>query len=150
MTNGHADLGDLLRDWIERVQPRDYVAVLAYFAGSEGRDRLAARLRRALADRTGAATTLGHGPRYLHSTGQLHKGGRAGGAYLVLTADAAEDVPVPDSSYGLAELRRAQAMGDAEALAARGRPVARINLGWYVEDGLARLAEIFEESAANA
>jgi transaldolase/glucose-6-phosphate isomerase len=138
-----ADLGVRLRQWIENVEPGDYVAVLAYFGFSDERDRLAARLRGALAARTGAAITLGYGPRYLHSTGQLHKGGLEGGAYLMLTADTAEDVAVPEAGYGLAELRRAQALGDAEALAGRGRRVARVNLGWYVEDGLAALADIF-------
>jgi glucose-6-phosphate isomerase len=142
------DVGARLRRWIEDVGPRDYVAVLAWFGDSEERDRLTARLRTALAERTGATTTLGFGPRYLHSTGQLYKGGRPGGAYLVLTADTVEDVPVPDSDYGLAELRRAQALGDAEALEGRGRAVARVNLGWYVEDGLAALAEIFAPGGA--
>lgn len=137
------DLAGRLREWIEDVAPDDYVAVLAYFGSSDDRDRLARLLRGALAARTGAAITLGYGPRYLHSTGQLHKGGRKGGAYLVLTADTAEDVTVPQAGYGLAELRRAQALGDAEALAGRGRRVARVNLGWYVEDGLATLADMF-------
>jgi transaldolase/glucose-6-phosphate isomerase len=141
--NGSGGLGQQLRHWVEGVGPEDYVAVLAWFGDSEERDRLTDRLREALAERTGATTTLGFGPRYLHSTGQLFKGGRPGGAYLVLTADAAEDVPVPDTAYGLAELRRAQALGDAEALRGRGRSVARVNLGWYVEDGLATLADIF-------
>lgn len=141
--NGRGDLGAQLRHWVEGVGSEDYVAVLAWFGDTEERVRLTARLREALAERTGATTTLGFGPRYLHSTGQLYKGGRPGGAYLVLTADAAEDVPVPDAAYGLADLRRAQALGDAEALRGRGRSVARVNLGWYVEDGLAALADIF-------
>lgn len=140
---GDGELADRLRDWIDRVDRKDYVAVLAYFRSSSERDRLTAKLRDALAARTGAATTLGHGPRYLHSTGQLYKGGRSGGAFLVLTEDTTEDLPVPDADYGLADLRRAQALGDAEALAARGSPVARVNLGWYVEDGLSTLADLF-------
>jgi transaldolase/glucose-6-phosphate isomerase len=140
---GNDDLAGRLRAWIDDVEPDDYVAVLAYFGSSDERDRLTARLRDALAARTGAATTLGYGPRYLHSTGQLHKGGLEGGAYLVLTTDTTEDVTVPEAGYGLAELRRAQALGDAEALAGRGRRVARVNLGWYVEDGLAALADVF-------
>jgi transaldolase/glucose-6-phosphate isomerase len=143
-SNGHGDVGERLRAWIDTVDPEAYVAVLAYFADSTERDRLAARLRAAIGARTGAATTLGYGPRYLHSTGQLHKGGRPGGAYLVLTGDATEDVPVPGSDYGLAELQRAQALGDATALRERGRSVARVNLGWYVDEGLGRLARIFE------
>ena len=140
-------LTERLRRWIDEVDPGDYVAVLAWFGASDDRQRLANRLREAVAARTGAATTLGYGPRYLHSTGQLHKGGRAGGAYLVLTSDTTEDVAVPGAGYGLAGLRRAQALGDQEALEGRGRRVARVNLGWYVEDGLAALADILGPEA---
>jgi len=147
---GGTDLAGRLRAWIDGVEPGDYVAVLAYFGSTEERDRLANRLRGALAARTGAATTLGYGPRYLHSTGQLHKGGGEDGAYLVLTSDTPEDVPVPRAGYGLAELRRAQALGDTEALAGRGRRVARVNLGWYVEEGLAALTEVFAVQSENA
>ena len=147
---GDTDLAGRLRAWVDGVEPGDYVAVLAYFGSTEERDRLASRLRGVLAARTGAATTLGYGPRYLHSTGQLHKGGLEGGAYLVLTSDTTEDVSVPEAGYGLAELRRAQALGDAEALAGRGRRVARVNLGWYVEEGLAALADVFADQAENA
>lgn len=148
--NGHGDVGERLRTWVDAVDPAAYVAVLAYFADSEERDRLAGRLREAIGARTGAATTLGYGPRYLHSTGQLHKGGRSGGAYLVLTGDSTEDVQVPGADYGLAELQHAQALGDAAALRERGRSVARVNLGWYVDEGLARLARIIEGEDAGS
>ena len=148
--DGRGDLASRLRGWIDRVDPDDYVAVLAYFRGSEERDRLTTQLRDALAARTGAAITLGYGPRYLHSTGQLHKGGRSPGAVLVLTEDATEEVPVPGAEYGFADLRRAQALGDADALASLGRPVARINLGWYVEDALAALGELLRPNGDRA
>jgi len=135
-------LGDQFRDWVDATAPEDYVAVLAYFGSSEERDGLAHRLRDILGERSGAATTLGYGPRYLHSTGQLHKGGPPGGAFLVLTSDETEDIKVPDESYGLAQLRLAQAVGDAEALRASERRVLRVNLGWYVERGLQTLVDM--------
>lgn len=144
------NLAERLRGWLRDVEAGDYVAVLGWFGGTDDRARLAARLREAIAGRTGAATTFGYGPRYLHSTGQLHKGGSSRGAYLLLTADVPEDLPVPGSGYGLAELRRAQALGDADALRAKGRPVARINLGWYVEEGLEALVDILEDEARRA
>lgn len=139
-TSGDPSLGS----WIRQIDPDDYVAILAYFADSEERLRRLEQVRRAVAGRTGAPTTLGFGPRYLHSTGQLHKGGPARGSYLVLTADVAEDLAVPGRDYGLADIRLAQALGDAEALADRGRPVLQVNLGWYVEDGLESLAGVLQ------
>ena len=138
-------LGDQIRQWVDTTAPQDYVAVLAYFGSSAERDGLAYRLRDILGRRTGAATTFGYGPRYLHSTGQLHKGGPPGGVFLMLTADETEDIEVPGESYGLAQLRFAQALGDAEALRDRGRRVMRLNLGWYVERGLQELADLLSE-----
>ena len=76
----------------------------------------------------GCATTLGFGPRYLHSTGQLHKGGPNTGLFLVLTADDAEDVAVPEMGVTFGALKRAQARGDIKALLARGRRVAHVHL----------------------
>ena len=76
----------------------------------------------------GCATTLGFGPRYLHSTGQLHKGGPNTGLFLVLTADDAEDVAVPGMGITFGALKRAQARGDIKALLARGRRVAHVHL----------------------
>lgn len=135
-------IGDQIRHWIDETSAEDYVAVLAYFGSSDERDLLTFRLRQILGRRAGAATTFGYGPRYLHSTGQLHKGGLAGGAFLLLTADETEDIEIPGQAYGLAELRFAQATADAEALRDRGRRVVRVNLGWYVEQGLQTLAEL--------
>jgi len=86
------------------------------------------------------ATTLGFGPRYLHSTGQLHKGGRDNGVFLLFTADDAEDAAVPGQPYTFGVLKRAQALGDLEALRRRRRPVLRLHLPANVEAGLARVA----------
>ena len=132
---GPADLAALLG----AVRPGDYVAILAYMERTPERDERLARLRLAVRERTRLATTVGYGPRYLHSTGQLHKGGPNTGLFLHLTADEGEDVPIPGERYGFAALRAAQAAGDLEVLRRRGRRVAHVHLGAAVEDGLDRL-----------
>src|SRR5438552_2832883 len=87
-----------------------------------------AALRAAWAARLGIATTLGFGPRYLHSTGQLHKGGPNTGLFLVLTADDAVDLEIPEMGVTFGRLKRAQAIGDIRALLAKGRRVAHVHL----------------------
>ena len=82
----------------------------------------------AVRDRTRCATTTGYGPRFLHSTGQLHKGGPNTGLFLVITTDDAEDVTIPGQKTTFGELKRAQARGDIRALLARGRRVAHVHL----------------------
>ncbi len=96
-------------------------------------------MRHALRARTKAATTLGWGPRFLHSTGQLHKGGAATGVFLQLTADEGE-AAIPGEKYGFAVLRAAQAAGDYEVLERRGRRVLRVHLGADPDAALAQLA----------
>ena len=85
------------------------------------------------------ATTLGFGPRFLHSTGQLHKGGPDSGVFLQVTADDAVPLPIPGRRFGFGELCRAQARGDQEVLAGRGRRILRVHLGADVKVGLAAL-----------
>ncbi len=141
-----ADLGSdtaqqLVRSFVDLAGPGDYIGVLAFFADGPDRDELLAELREVLQARTGVATTAGYGPRYLHSSGQLHKGGPDTGLYLLLTGDTAVDLPIPDSQGGFAVLQRAQALGDERALLERGRRVLRVNLGWYVNEGLEALVE---------
>ncbi len=92
-------------------------------------------------DRARNATTLGYGPRFLHSTGQLHKGGPNTGVFLQLTADAPQDLPIPGEGYSFATLRNAQALGDLQVLLRRKRRALRVHLGSDVEGGLGRLVE---------
>ena len=121
-------------------RPGDYLAILAYLPPTSA---MAARLqavRAAWAQDLGCATTLGFGPRYLHSTGQLHKGGPNTGLFLVVTADDPEDADIPEMGMTFGRLKRAQARGDIRALLARGRRVAHVHLA-RAEDvrGLASL-----------
>ncbi len=126
--------------FLAEVEDGDYVALLAYLTENGETDALLDELRLRIRDELGVAVTVAYGPRYLHSTGQLHKGGPGSGAFLVLTADAPADVPVPGAGYGFAALREAQARGDIEALAAHGRRVLHVHLGEDIAAGLKALA----------
>lgn len=118
----------------------DYVAILPYFAETAEREGAIEALRARLRSARHIATTVGYGPRYLHSTGQLHKGGPATGIFLLLTADPPVEIDIPGQEAGFGRLMLAQALGDFRSLAAHGRRVARIHLGGNIEESLARLA----------
>jgi hypothetical protein len=141
------DSGDAVRAHLRSARPGDYVAFLAYVQRTAGHDELLARLRVSTRYATHNATTLGYGPRYLHSTGQLHKGGPDNGVFVLMTADDAEDVPIPDAPYTFGTLKRAQALGDLKSLRAHGRRAARVHLGADIGGGLARLLEAVQTEA---
>jgi hypothetical protein len=111
------------------ARPGDYLAVLAYLPPRDDLEAILGRVRRAWGGALGIATTLGFGPRYLHSTGQLHKGGPNTGLFLVVTADPAQDFDIPTMGTTFGRLERAQAIGDVRALVARGRRVCHVHLG---------------------
>jgi len=113
---------------LEQARPGDYVCVQAFVEPSEGNDAALAVLVRDLRSRTGLVVTHGYGPRYLHSTGQLHKGGPNTGLFLQVVDEAGEELPIPGKPFGFRRLIRAQAAGDFESLRERGRRVARIRL----------------------
>jgi glucose-6-phosphate isomerase/transaldolase/glucose-6-phosphate isomerase len=110
------------------AKPGDYVALMAFVDDTPGTRQALQELRRDLVLKRKLATTLGFGPRFLHSTGQIHKGGPAGGIFIQITAAAARDVPIPGAPYGFAALAAGQAIGDFESLQARGRACARIHV----------------------
>jgi hypothetical protein len=122
------------------ARPGDYLAVLAYLPSRADVTARLQRVRAAWGRALGVATTVGMGPRYLHSTGQLHKGGPNTGLFLVITADPVDDLEIPQMGTTFARLQRAQANGDMRALLARGRRVAHVHLR-RVED-LDRLATV--------
>jgi len=109
-------------------RPGDYLAILAYLAPTPDVTAKLQAVRAAWGRALGCATTLGFGPRYLHSTGQLHKGGPNTGLFLVVTTDDAEDAEIPETGFTFGRLKRAQARGDIRALLARGRRVAHVHL----------------------
>jgi hypothetical protein len=106
---------------------------------------LAALLAR-LAERLRVATSLNIGPRYLHSTGQLFKGGPDAGAFLLLTADDAQPLPIPGLTYSFSVLKRAQALADFEAMRQRGRRVLRLHLGAEPQRTMRRLLTLVDEA----
>ena len=122
--------------------PGDYVALLAYLDHDEVHRSVLQGLRRRIRDARRVATSVGFGPRYLHSTGQVFKGGPATGVFLVLTADDAVDLAVPGRPSTFGAVKMAQALGDVEVLAARGRRVIRLHLEDGVENGLERVASL--------
>jgi hypothetical protein len=109
-------------------KPGDYLSILAYLPPTPQLIEQLQNVRAAWAKALRCATTLGFGPRYLHSTGQLHKGGPNAGLFLVITADTREDLSIPEMGWTFGELHRAQARGDIRALLARGRRVAHVHL----------------------
>ena len=93
------------------------------------------------------ATTLGYGPRFLHSTGQLHKGGANNGLFIQLTADDAEDLPIPGAPYTFSVLKQAQALGDMHSLVSKQRRVLRLHMGKDVHAELARFDRMLQDAA---
>ena len=136
-----------LEGFLAAVAATDYIAVQAFLGGGEEEEGLLGTLRAALAGATGATTTLGYGPRFLHSTGQLHKGGADNGVFLQLVDDAGEHVHVPETDFTFRRLIRAQGLGDVEALGRRERRTLRVRVGGPEGLGLRRLIQLVEESA---
>jgi glucose-6-phosphate isomerase len=132
-------LEDAVGALLATIGPRGYLAVMAYL--DREHDAALAAVRGPLAARTGRPVTFGWAPRFLHSTGQYHKGGPAIGSYLQITADAAQDLEVPDRPFTFGQLIAAQAAGDAQVLAEHGRPVLRLNLRDRA-GGLRRLQQV--------
>ena len=125
---------------LSEARPGDYLAIMAYVRQTPEVDLALESLRRSVTERHGIVTTLGYGPRFLHSTGQLHKGGPASGLFLQLTADHGDDLSIPGEAYSFGTLADSQVLGDLEALRASGRRVARVDLGPAVDGGMLRLA----------
>lgn len=134
-----------LRGFLKQARPGDYVSIQAYLAPTEETTAALQQLRLALRDRLRLATTVGYGPRFLHSTGQLHKGDAGRGLFIQFTADNARDAVIPEEgaepgpplTFGV--LQRAQAMGDRQALLANGRRVIHFHLGTDAPEGIRKL-----------
>jgi glucose-6-phosphate isomerase len=148
ITEGDRTVVGELRRHLARMKPTSYLAIQAFIAPSAERDAVFGRLRALLRDRTGRATTAGYGPRFLHSTGQLHKGGPPTGWFLQLTADHPSDRPIPGWPYTFGELIDAQAAGDFAAIESHDLPILRIHLG-TADAGLAALERALTAALAD-
>jgi transaldolase/glucose-6-phosphate isomerase len=133
------DLESWLAAHLGRAEVPDYVGIQAFVAAAPETRSALQGLRELLLERRGVASTLGWGPGFLHSTGQLHKGGPDCGLFLQITADEPEDIDVPGAGYSFRHLARAQSLGDLAALQERGRRVLRVHLRDAVEGSLALL-----------
>lgn len=125
-----------------QARPGDYLALMAYLEPSRAHEALLQKLRHWIRDRYSIATTLGYGPRFLHSTGQLHKGGAGNGLFLQITADDQEDIRIPGETYTFGILKSAQALGDFYSLTSRGFRVLQIRLGSHIEKDLKKLIQL--------
>jgi len=117
---------DALTNLIAQIPDDGYIAIMAYLDRKD--DVRVAELRAILADKSGRPVTFGWGPRFLHSTGQFHKGGQQNGVFLQITGDVKKDIAIPGQNYGFNTLVAAQALGDGKALASRKYPLLRFNL----------------------
>jgi hypothetical protein len=127
---------------LRRVKAGDYVALLDYIQETGEHEALVQAIRLHLRNALHVATTTGYGPRFLHSTGQLHKGGDDSGVFVQITAEAAEDIPLPGELFSFGVLVRAQALGDFQSLAKNDRRAIRVHLGTDIAAGLQTLLDI--------
>jgi transaldolase/glucose-6-phosphate isomerase len=142
---GASSLEAALKAHFGRVKAGDYVALNAYVERTDASHQALQGMRLRVRDKKQVATTLGYGPRFLHSTGQLHKGGPNSGVFLQITSDDAEDLPIPGESYTFGVLKAAQALGDFVCLGRRNRRAIRLHLGADVNAGLKKLQAAMEK-----
>src|SRR5438876_1932513 len=135
-----ATLDAAVQSLLGQARPGDYLALLAYIAPDEEHDRALNSIRLAIRDKHRVATTVGYGPRYLHSTGQLHKGGPNTGVFLQIVGDDVKDLEIPGERFTFGVLKQAQALGDFQALRNHGRRVLRVQLR-DVNQGLAKIGQ---------
>ncbi|GAB4418931.1 MAG: bifunctional transaldolase/phosoglucose isomerase [Anaerolineae bacterium] len=145
----YGELVNMLLAHMSRAQSGDYIALMAYLAPTPRHTQLLEAIRQELRHATTRAVTLGYGPRFLHSTGQLHKGGPNTGVFIQITVENYEEIPIPGEPYDFMLLKRAQAQGDLEALLAKKRRVVRFHLPeGSVSEGLVRLLGAIKMAAA--
>jgi transaldolase/glucose-6-phosphate isomerase len=137
-----------LRAHFSRAKPGDYAALLAYIERNHADAEVLQEIRTILRDRLHIATCVGFGPRFLHSTGQAYKGGPDTGLFLQITADDAQDLAIPGRKATFGLVKAAQARGDFQVLAERGRRALRVHLGGDVGAGLAKLATLIRKAVS--
>jgi transaldolase/glucose-6-phosphate isomerase len=139
---------DALRALLGKAAPPHYVAIMGYVEPSERFERAIADLRLAIRDATSATTTFGYGPRFLHSTGQFHKGGPPEGVFLQLVHDGEEDAEIPEAGYTFGTLKNAQATGDLNTLRSHGLPAERVRLDGDPAEAVVQLTAKIKEMMA--
>ena len=145
---GDKSLAGYLKAHLGRINAGDYFAVLGYIQMNTEHEMALQATRHAVRDRKRVATCLGFGPRFLHSTGQAYKGGPNSGVFLQITCDDAIELPVPGQKYTFGVVKAAQARGDFQVLAERGRRALRVHLGRDLSTGLARLQAVVKQAMA--
>jgi transaldolase/glucose-6-phosphate isomerase len=141
-----ASLDEFVTRHLGRVGESDYVALLDYIQETPEHEEIIQAIRSHLRDALRVATTTGYGPRFLHSTGQLHKGGSASGVFIQVTAETIEDIPLPNEPFTFGILKQAQALGDFQSLASRSRRAIRIHMGDDVAAGLRTILGIVQNA----
>ena len=142
----HSSVSGVLAAFMNQARPGDYVALMAYVQPTPEHTVALQSIRHSLRDSSRLATTLGYGPRFLHSTGQLHKGGANNGLFIQITSDDAQDLPIPGEPYSFGVLKQAQALGDLRALAGKQRRVLRLHLGRGADTQLPRLGQLVQDA----
>ena len=137
----HLTVTSFVHEFTSKAQPGDYIALLPYFLPTDESTRLFETWRQEIRDEFQVATTLLEGPRYLHSTGQLHKGGPDTGIFVIMFKEENEELPIPGEEYDFSILHQAQALGDFKSLNEKGRRVILLQLGQDVEQGINELME---------
>jgi transaldolase/glucose-6-phosphate isomerase len=145
---GSPNLAAYLRAHLDRLGKGDYWGLLAYIQMTPAHEEALQRARHLVRDRKRVATCLGFGPRFLHSTGQAYKGGPNSGVFLQVTCDDAQDLAVPGQTFTFGAVKSAQARGDFQVLAERGRRALRVHLGPDLSAGLATLNVAVEQALA--
>jgi len=145
-SDSETSLSDAVRSQLANVKPGDYIAFLNYIEPTPEIDRQLQQIRIKMRDVTHCATTVGYGPRFLHSTGQLHKGGPNTGVFFQIGAKDKTDFPIPGETYTFSVLKEAQALGDFRALKAHDRRVVKIDLGDDLLSGLDRFEQAVRSS----
>lgn len=140
---GEVKMETLAQDVYSLLESNDYVALLPYVYPSEEVEKALLALRDKIMARTKRAVLFGYGPRYLHSTGQLHKGDGNNGVFLILSADPATDIQIPGQHYTFGQLCNAQALGDFQALQAKGRRVIKIHLTQPLLESINKISGLF-------
>ena len=137
----HSSVTAFVQGFTSMAQPGDYIALLPYFLPTDASTRLFETWRQEMRDDHQVATTLLEGPRYLHSIGQLHKGGPDTGIFVIMIKDENQELPIPGEEFGFSVLHQAQALGDFRSLNDNGRRVILLQLGQNVEQGINELIE---------